>query len=228
MSGGASACEKSEDRSFFVRSRDRRSVTQIVRERYVRWLPCMADECTACSAHPLLQRSVPRPVAGRSALWLVPGVTCCAHYGELLQRARDVVLLQSVLSRAAELAPSAVRGVRAWAKDATHRWGVLLNECHEQLALTRAHAAESDARLALRRLVHACLWLADHGVACHGAPRRLVLLISDNADVRQCALDFGVQVCSVRDLLDLLWPGDASALDLYAALAEKHAAADAP
>jgi exoribonuclease R len=217
-------CSRTDDRLFFVRSRDRLSVTQIVRERYVRQLRCMATPCTQCDADASLASLATAAVRGDGALWIVPGVTCCAFFGELLERARDVVLLQSVLARVADVSPSAARRLRTHAKDATHRCSVLLNECHADLALARvADENESEASLAVRRLVHACLWLAEHGV--HGTARR-VLLVSDNADVCLVARQFGVDVCSVAELTQLLWPGDAAALDLCAALAEAREAAE--
>jgi exosome complex exonuclease DIS3/RRP44 len=237
---------KTQNRSFFIRSRDRRNVSHIVRERYVRQLPCMASPCTLCD-RPAAQQdnngvAVRRSVRGDSSLWLVPGVTCCAYFSELLERVpanADVVLLQSVLSRVNDVSSAAARRLRTWSRDPQHHCGVLLNDCHVDLALNRDDGDESgsEADLALRRLVHAAAWLADHGVHNDALPidvddndaiphkRRRILVVSESDEVLALARDFGVEACSVADLVPILWPDDSVVQELYSALADSHAAA---
>jgi DIS3-like exonuclease 1 len=204
----------------------------------------MASPCTICDAAPnrVADTSIRRAVRGDSAFWLVPGVTCCVYFGELLERLPsrvDVVLLQSVLARVADSSPAAARRLRSWSRDPQHHCGILLNDCNVELALQTSGDNSvdrvSEAQLALRRLVHAAAWLADHGVR-NDAPvdaddndavrpeSRRILVVSESDEVLALARDFGVDACSVADLVKLLWPLDQVVQELYASLAESHAA----
>jgi hypothetical protein len=111
----------------------------------------------------------------------------------------------------------------------------------------RSTRAFSEAHLALRRLVHAAAWLADHGVhraAAAAAPSLMPMTMTTRCPVaathsqsshsrrfreRPTCSRWRVISASTPALspisFALLWPSDPALQELYAALAESHAAA---
>ena len=85
--------EKVANNVFTTRSRSRTSVVRLVRERYVRAIPCGFAQCTRCTERQLFVCSLQN--VGHV---VVPGVTSLLYFFDLIEQFENVVVLQSVLA----------------------------------------------------------------------------------------------------------------------------------
>lgn len=94
-----SVIEKAANNVFTTRSRSRTSVVLLVRERYVRAIPCGLAQCRRClERHDADAAGFVCSLQSAAQRVVVPGVTCLLHFFDLVEQFDNVVVLQSVLA----------------------------------------------------------------------------------------------------------------------------------